>query len=75
MVDDCRKIEVVPPFVDPDRVVDVYPLGDLRQHVVGDRGKCWCHPEIECTGDGGWIVVHNSMDGREQFETGARRAS
>jgi hypothetical protein len=49
----------------------VMPLQDLREHEESD--KCWCSPEI----DPEWpmIVVHNSADRREKFETGERKAS
>lgn len=47
----------------------VYPLNDLREHEISDK-PCWCKPRIE---DG--IVIHNSMDGREDYETGKRRPS
>lgn len=67
-------IEVVPPFVDEDRVTHVTPLNDLRDHHHNSRGKCWCRPYIECD-DNGWLVLHNSMDGRESFERGDRLPS
>lgn len=46
----------------------VFPLNDLREHDPDDR-KCWCQPRYE---DG--ILIHNSMDRREEFECG-RKAS
>lgn len=49
-----------------DEIGHVYPIGDLREHVV-DGGKCWCNPEYDEEGD---MFVHNSMDGREKYETG-----
>lgn len=57
------KIEVVPPFVDDERVTHVTPLKDLRDHEHNSRGKCWCRPHIDCQ-DSEWLVVHRSMDGR-----------
>ncbi len=45
----------------------VYPVDDLREHSVTD---CWCQP-IDDEG----IVVHNSLDGREQYERGERKVS
>jgi hypothetical protein len=45
----------------------VYPVDDLREHVVTD---CWCGPVDD---DG--IVVHNSLDGREMYERGERKMS
>ena len=41
----------------------VWPVGDLREHSIAL--DCWCHPIDD---DG--VIVHNSMDGREQFERG-----
>jgi hypothetical protein len=49
----------------------VWPVGDLREHVV-DGTPCWCNPKY-LEEDGIW--VHNSMDGREKFETGERKFS
>jgi hypothetical protein len=46
----------------------VVPVDDLREHVT--EGPCWCNPREEET-----VIVHNSMDGREHFETGERRPS
>jgi hypothetical protein len=51
---------------------DVIPIDDLRPHKEGPA--CWCKPRVEeC--EGGDIVVHNSLDGREKFETGERKPS
>lgn len=48
----------------------VYPLNDLRDHSTETGRPCWCRPREE---DG--VIVHNSMDGREKFETGERKPS
>ena len=53
-----------------DKPTIVYPLDDLKDHVT-DGSPCWCNPEIDKYG----VVVYNSMDGREQFETGERKPS
>lgn len=47
----------------------VIPRGDLREHT--SLQTCWCKPVEDEPGR--WI--HNSMDGREQFETGERKPS
>jgi hypothetical protein len=47
----------------------VYPVGDLREHVTEGR-DCWCHPVIEDHDGVGEVVIHNSLDGRERYETG-----
>lgn len=51
--------------------IHVIPTGDLREHQGTE--KCWCLPEEdgECSG----LFVHNSLDGREPYETGERKAS
>lgn len=46
-------------------VAHVCPLNDLRLHVIDD--SCWCGP----TDDEG-VLVHHSMDRREEYETGRR---
>ena len=44
----------------------VCPLGDLKEHEIST--KCWCEPELI---EGVW--VHNSADGREDYENGDRK--
>ena len=60
----------------PDELIwHVSPIDDLREHVTsGAKGQCWCHPRVE-EEDSGYVVIHNSMDGREQYEAGERRPS
>lgn len=48
---------------DPDGVPHVRPLADLRPHALA--ADCWCGP----TDDEG-VLVHHSMDKREEFERG-----
>ena len=45
----------------------VVPCGDHRQHQLDPT--CWCAPVEDI---GSW--VHNSLDGREAYETGRRKA-
>lgn len=50
--------------------VHVLPVRDLVVHdAMGD--DCVCGPTVECvpseTGDG-WLIIHNSLDGRERNE-------
>lgn len=47
----------------------VIPVNDLREHST-DK-PCWCRPKEDEHG----VIVHNSMDGREKFETGERKLS
>lgn len=47
----------------------VYPVDDLRDHEMTEL--CWCKPEV-LVDEVEDIVVHNSMDGREAYETGDR---
>ncbi len=42
----------------------VMPMDDLREHLLTE---CWCKPFED---DG--VIVHNSMDQREQFERGRK---
>lgn len=51
----------------------VYPMDDYRPHELDGDGRCWCKPVFDAHNP--VIVVHNAMDGREAFETGARRVS
>lgn len=46
----------------------IAPRGDLLRHDCGtDEPDCICGPRCELVpGDGdGWMVIHNSLDGRE----------
>ena len=45
-------------------MIHVYPIDDLREHEISVG--CRCQPSEE--GDG--VVVHNSMDRREEYEAG-----
>lgn len=57
-------------------IVHVVPQNDLRKHCTGMVTDCWCNPNLEVTGTGtGTVVTHQSLDGREDFETGKRKPS
>lgn len=49
----------------------VYPMGDLREHITDQGGNCWCNPVPDEDEPAVW--VHNSLDGREKYETGELR--
>lgn len=48
----------------------VSPIGDLIDHVMDLEGACPCGPTTEAVfdrdGAAGWMIVHHSLDGREQ---------
>lgn len=50
--------------------VHVIPLDDLVEHQALE--SCVCGPAYELVqgedGDSGWLIVHHSLDGREQDE-------
>lgn len=48
----------------------VVPVNDLFPHVLS-YAHCWCHPRLD--DDEPSVVVHNSADGREDYETGRRK--
>lgn len=52
-------------------IIHTYPKNDLREHETTGN-PCWCNPEIR---DDGYHIIHNSMDGREDYETGKRKMS
>ena len=54
-------------------IIHTYPLNDLKPHDLGDQTDCWCKPRVEEFENGMCNVVHNSMDGREDYETGKRK--
>lgn len=47
-------------------VLHVIPLNDLYEHAECE--DCWCDPEVSDR-----IVIHNSADRREDYETGKRK--
>lgn len=53
------------------QTIHVYPTYDLVEHDT-DGEDCICGPATEAVPDGrggyGWIILHNSLDGREQKE-------
>ena len=63
----------IPDSVQDDLIWHVVPVDDIREHSDHKcRGECWCHPKIVEEG-ASYIVVHNSADGREAYETGQRK--
>lgn len=52
----------------------IYPLNDLKEHET-DSKKCWCSPQEEEIPPCGLLVIHNSADGREQYENGIRKTN
>ncbi len=51
--------------------IHIVPMHDLRDHI--DSIECWCRPVVD--EEEPRVVVHNSMDRREAFETGERKPS
>ena len=52
-------------------IIHVYPVRDLIEHDT-NSDECVCGPTTEAVpredGSFGWVVVHHSLDGREQRE-------
>lgn len=48
--------------------VHTYPIGDLIEHET-DGDDCLCGPDFEFV-DGGLVISHHSLDGREFAERG-----
>lgn len=42
------------------------PVNDIKSHI--EDTTCDCHPKLE-EADGGYIIIHNSWDSRENDET------
>lgn len=62
---------------DPDMVHHIYPTNDIREHITQkfqNHQPCWCDPELKIQGMS-ILLIHNSADGREAFETGERKPS
>jgi hypothetical protein len=52
----------------PSGHLHIYPLDEPHQL---DGAECWCKPNTFEYG----IIVHNSMDAREEYERGERKPS
>jgi hypothetical protein len=50
--------------------LDVTPVGDLIEHDLSD--DCVCGPDVNFV-EGGTVVVHHSLDGRERWDDLPRR--
>lgn len=53
--------------------VHVYPVNDLVEHMTDtNASECVCgpltRPVPQEDGSIGWVIVHNSLDGRERYE-------
>jgi hypothetical protein len=52
-------------------VLHVYPLNDLVEHDTASGGACVCGPTsglVQTDHGDEWLVIHHSLDGREQHE-------
>lgn len=47
----------------------VVPIEDLKYHDAGKK-SCWCHPILN-----NGLLIHNSMDKREEYERKKRKSS
>lgn len=54
-------------------IFHVHPIDDLREHATSGwpANRCWCNPSIQ-EEDEGTLIVHNSMDRREEYEQGRK---
>ena len=49
-------------------IIHVMPINDLKEH--DEDTSCECQPAVEMDDAGnGFLVIHNSYDGREAVET------
>ena len=51
-----------------DGNIHCMPVGDLREHV--ESRDCWCRPNVD--EEFPMVVVHQSMDRREEYEQGRK---
>lgn len=51
--------------IDMDQEVHVVPIGDLWEH----DPECLCGPRCEIEAGSKMLFIHNSLDGRERYET------
>ncbi len=57
----------------PLEIWHVVPVDDLREHEASV--DCWCQPELLDDDYIDSVYLHTSMDGREAFNSGARKLS
>jgi hypothetical protein len=50
--------------------VHTLPAYDIKTHSLSKN--CWCNPEYYANEN---LIIHNSADGREDFENGTRLPS
>jgi hypothetical protein len=63
-------------MINPENVFHINPINDLKEHdlnciypAIGmPYCNCECEPTYEESGDDGFLIIHNSFDGRENFE-------
>ena len=57
----------------PLSTLHVHPMNDVIEHDTSADDACVCGPEPRPVkredGSVGWLIVHHSLDGREQAET------
>lgn len=49
----------------------VVPVADDCEHIISL--DCWCQPYVDKEEES--VIIHNSLDGREDFEIGIRKPS
>lgn len=49
----------------------IYPVDDIKEHVLGEDDSCWCKPSVMDEDDLCPLItaVHHSADGRELAES------
>lgn len=47
-------------------LLHILPINDIKPHE--DTTTCHCNPSVEVTDSGDMMVIHNSFDGRENYE-------
>lgn len=57
-IEGWKELEIV--------VYNVLPTNDLKEHI--ENGSCFCSPKIEKQENGSILIIHNSLDGREEKE-------
>lgn len=49
-------------------LIHVIPINDLREHI--EDTSCWCRPTP--ADDNAAVIIHHSMDRREEYEQGRK---
>jgi hypothetical protein len=58
-------------MIETSETYHVVPVADTCEHIISL--DCWCQPYVDEEEED--VIIHNALDGREDFELGIRKTS